>query len=448
MIRNFLAIFIALALLSPGCAQSLYNQGKAASDRGDYDTALAHLYEALKLQPDDALAWREIGIAYYKQNLPEKAEEAFGMSNRIKPNALSTLYLGMIFEDRGDLDQAISLYGGALNLPGSGSTKDIIEDRLNVLIDLKLKGEALYAIQHEDSITVETIPENSIAVINFDGTGLPPHLRPLALGLAEFTTLDLSKVSELKVLERVKINVILDELEIGQSSYSDSHIAPRVGRLLGSRRLVLGAVTSTGEESIRIDGALVNTADSTVSRTKATEGRHEKFFDAQKEFVFNLIDTLGIQLSKSERDAIEEVPTESFLAFMAYSEGLYLQKRGMYGDALKSFKTAAEHDPGFSLTTSMANKMEHTAGYFRERMQPGSVRSTDGFEKKITSSLKQGTGGTNLDHIQTVNLINSGFLNNIDTFWNSGTELIPPPGGGLISTGFGIIIIEGNFDAD
>jgi tetratricopeptide (TPR) repeat protein len=446
MSRSIPAALLVLFLLLAGCSRSYYRQGAAASEKGDYDQARALLYKAVQERPDDSSAWRELGMAWYRSDSLGKAEEAFAASNRISPNALSNFYLGLIFEKTGENDKAIRVYGAAANLQGDGRTRKLIRERLSVLIDRQLAEEARRAVRGEDTLSVQSLPENSIAVINFNGTYLPLDIRPLALGLAELIAADLSKVSGLKVLERTKINVILDELKLGESSYADARIAPRMGKLLGSRRIVLGTVIGSGDSGIRIDGRLVDTVDGATSGTHGNEGNLGRFFDVEKKFVFALLDTLGIAISKAERDAIEEVPTESFLAFMAFSKGLSYERQGMYDDAASSFRDAADRDPGFGEASSLAAKMELTASYGREIKGEPSSRGKS-FEQEIAPSIKPEGAGTDLDMIQAANLVNGNFIMNNELYWDFGSYPIPPPGGGPIRSGYGTIIIRGRLDA-
>ncbi|MCK4538966.1 MAG: hypothetical protein KAV42_09245 [Candidatus Krumholzibacteria bacterium] len=437
MSRSIPAVLLIFALLITGCTQSYYRQGLAASEEGDNDAALDLLYKAVGERPDDHRAWREIGMAWYRTEALGKAEEAFATSNRISPNALSNLYLGLIFEKTDQIDRAIRVYSAAANLQGDGKTKDMIEGRLSVLIDKRLTDEARQAVLNEDSLDVDSLPENSIAVINFDGSNLPSDLQPMALGLAEFVAMDLAKVSELKVLERMKINVILDELQLSESNYSSTTVGPRVGKLLGSSRIVLGSVNSTGDDGFRVDGRLVNTVDGKASGTRSDEGSLEEFFRVEKQFVFGIIDTLGIVLSKEERDAIEEVPTESFLAFMSYSKGLFYERRGMHSDAAGSFRDAGNADPGFIQATNLAGKMEHA-----------SSAGTSSFETGVTASMTREDSPGDFGIIQSANLINSNFIMNATLYWPLGLLTAPPPGGGPAWHGYGIIIIRGDFDAN
>ncbi|MCX5752993.1 MAG: tetratricopeptide repeat protein [Candidatus Krumholzibacteria bacterium] len=446
MSRSIPAALLVLFLLLAGCSRSYYDRGLAASEKGDYDQALALLYKAVQEKPDDHRAWRELGMAWYRTDSLGKAEEAFAASNRISPNALSNFYLGLIFERTGEIDKAIRVYGAAANLQGDGRTRKLIRDRLGVLIDGQLAADARRAVRGEDTLSVRSLPNNSIAVINFNGTYLPRDIQPMALGLAEFVAMDLSKISSLKVLERIKINVILDELKLGESSYADSRLAPRMGKLLGSRNIVLGAVTGVGESGFRIDGLLVNTVDGDIRGAQSREGDLNRFFDVEKKFVFALLDTLGIEISKTERDAIEEVPTESFLAFMAFSKGLSYERRGMYDDAMNSFRDAGNQDHGFIQASSLMKKMETTSSYGKEMKGDPSSRAKS-FEQEVAPSIRPEGEGTDTGRIQAANLVNGNFIMNDELYWDYGSYPVAPPGGGPIWNGYGIIIIRGHLDA-
>ncbi|MCP4550283.1 MAG: tetratricopeptide repeat protein [bacterium] len=435
MLRSMPATLLILALLFCGCAQSLYQQGRTAAEQGDNDAAIDLLYQAVEERPDDYRAWREIGLVWFRAGSYDKAEEVFAASNRIRPNALANLYLGLIFEDSGELDKAIRVYSAAARLQGSGKTKDMIEGRLRVLIDRQLTNEARQAVLQEESLDVGSLPPNSIAVINFDGSNLQSDLQPMALGLAEFVAMDLAKVAELKVLERIKINVILDELQISESNYANTAVGPRVGRLLGSSRIVLGSVNSTGADGFRIDGKLVKTTDGSVSGTRSWTGSLDEFFHVEKQFVFGILDTLGVEISKEERDAIEEVPTESFLAFMSYSKGLFYERRGLHSDAARLFRSAGDVDPGFIQATNLAGVMTNASS------------TSTGFEANVTTSFRSEDAQTGYGTVQSANLLNGNFITDTDLYWTHGSLPGAPPGGGSIWPGYGSIIIRGNFDA-
>ncbi|MEW5923612.1 MAG: tetratricopeptide repeat protein [Candidatus Zixiibacteriota bacterium] len=426
-------LLVLLLLLASGCTQSLYMQGRKSADEGRYDEAVDILYRDIQKNPGSYEAWRELGVAYYKKGDLLKAEDALKQANNIQPDARSNLYMGLIFEQRKQYDQAIGAYSSSLNMESDKKTGQMLRSYLNRLIALKMKEDARKTIADENAIDVASIPDNSIAVVDFDGSHLSPELAPIAKGLAEFTAGDLSKVSSLKVVDRMKLDAILNELKLSSSQYANPATSPRMGRLLGSRNVVTGSVLDIGEGGIRLDGAIVNTVDSATEMTAPTEGKVQNFFAVQKDFVFKIIDSLGINLTKEERDAIEEVPTESFLAFMAYCRGLDYQSRGMPDAARQEFQTAAGQDKNF---TQAAGKLQ--------AMAPGGPDSFEGFESSVTEASEKALEVTGLDAAQVSNIINSGFIQNYIDFDRFGYIPFRPPV--LLDEGV-IVIIRGDLDA-
>ncbi|MGD8604681.1 MAG: tetratricopeptide repeat protein, partial [Anaerolineales bacterium] len=231
--KTVLALLLVVVFLIVGCSQSLYNQGRRLTEEGDYDQAIDALYQEINKNPQSADAWRELGVAFYEKGDLIKAEDALKQANNIKPDARSNLYLGLIYEKQEMTDQAITAYGAALSLEGSGKTKNVIRAHLDHLIGNAITKEVNTVLANEASIDIDTIPDNTVAVVGFDDSHLPPDLAPLALGLAEFTSADLAKVKSIRVVDRMKIDVILDELKLSSSQYVNPATAPRLGRLLG-----------------------------------------------------------------------------------------------------------------------------------------------------------------------------------------------------------------------
>jgi len=309
--RNFISLLVlsALLILFAGCAPSLFTQGRGMMERGEYGRAADLYSEEIRNNQESAEAWRELGVALYKQGELTRAEEALAQANNIKPTAKANLYLGLIYEKQEMYDKALDAYQISLSLNPKRSVKDQITGRFDYLISKKMKAEVAIAIEQESSIDVGSIPENSIGVIDFDNSQLSAELAPLSKGLAEMTAIDLTKVSSLKVVDRLKIEAILGELKLSGSPYSDPSVGPRLGKLMGSRQIISGVLTGLGEDKIRLDGSIVNTIAGTSNVTESSQGELAKFFQIQKEFVFNIIDSLGIALTIEERNAIQEVPT-------------------------------------------------------------------------------------------------------------------------------------------
>ncbi len=347
MLRQGIGVALLAALILSGCSQSLMMQGRAQLEERRYDAAIDAFYKEIAANPDNWRAWRELGVAFYEKGDLTKAEDALKQSAGMRQDARAQLYLGMIYERRDDFAEAIKAYSLALGLGPDSDTRTLLRARRETLVQRQIEQEIDQALAQEEGIDVDTIPDNTISVSTFDGSNLPPELQPLAFGLAEFTASDLTKVSNLTVVERRRLQALLDELRLGQSGYVDASTAPRVGRLMGSRRLVTATIMSQGDKGLILDGAVVRTDDGLADRTEAVEGRVEKVFEVQKQFVFEVLKGLGIEITAEERDEIQKVPTESYLAFLAYSRGLDYESRGLPKAAKQEFAKAVRLDPGF-----------------------------------------------------------------------------------------------------
>lgn len=347
MLRQGIGAALLTVLLIAGCSQSLMMQGRAQMEERRYNAAIDAFYQEIAANPENWRAWRELGVAFYEKGDLTKAEDALKQSAGMHQDARTQLYLGMIYEQRDDFAGAIKAYSLALGLKPDGDTGTLLRARRETLVQRQIEQEINEALTREEAIDVDTIPERTISVSTFDGSNLPPDLQPLAYGLAEFTASDLSKVSGLTVVERRRLQALLDELRLGQSGYVDPSTAPRVGRLMGSRRLVTATIMSQGENRLTLDGAVVRTDDGLADRTGSIEGELEKVFEVQKQFVFEILEDMGIEITANERDEIREVPTESYLAFLAYSRGLDYESRGLAKAAKQEYAAAVRLDPGF-----------------------------------------------------------------------------------------------------
>jgi len=432
--RKILPMLLALLMLA-GCSQSLYQQGKKFTQEGNYDRAIDAFYQEIAKNPQSATAWRELGVAFYEKGDYVKSEDALKQANNIEPDPRTNLYLGLLYEKQGMADQAVEAYSYALGLSPRGDTKNMIRAHLDQLVETQIRREVDEALAAEAEIDVDAIPDNTVAVVGFDDTHLTPELAPLARGLAEFTAIDLAKVHSLRVVDRLKIDAILNELKLSSTKYADRSTAPRLGKLLGSRRMVTGSVLELGEDGIKLDGAIINTTDSSLSRTAPAEGQLQKIFEVQKNFVFSIIDDMGIELTAEERDAIMEVPTESYLAFLAYCRGLDYQHRGFAREAAAAFESAASSDAAFEEATV---QLERASGQLS--IAAGGDISVGGFETAVLSATDVTRVISGLD----ARLSNVALLGGIriPTFLLNNPVISPP-----VVKGVGTIIIRGDLDA-
>jgi len=154
-------------------------------------------------------------------------------------------------------------------------------------------------------------------------------------------------VRGLRVVERLKTERLLTELALSQTAAFDTSTAPRVGKLLGAAQILGGDASELSHGRLRFDPQMVRTKTGDIFVANEQVGELAEFFRLEKQIVFDVIDQLGFGLTEAERDSIAHLPTESFVAFLAFSRGLDLLDRGRYKEARDEFDRAASLDPGF-----------------------------------------------------------------------------------------------------
>ena len=127
-----------------------------------------------------------------------------------------------------------------------------------------------------------------------------------------------------------------------------------------------------------------------------------------------------------------KVPTESFLAFLAYSKGLDYRSQGKYQEAANQFDQAVTLDGSFSAARQQmksANNMVAAGSQSLEQFEVATVGSSE----SVSSTV---------ENIQSSLLSISGFISDYDLLNIFGKRFELP-----IFNQFGTVIIRGNIDA-
>ena len=345
----FLVLIIMLGFIVMGCAvRSDYYQGQRSLENGNYDAAISLFQYALTKSPNNPQIRTSLGYAYFKKGDLPKAIQNFEKAKSADPTyGKSYLYLGMVYEKQEDIPKAIQEYNSYYKQFPLSPTGQKLKARIGVLMRNQIAKEVQEAIQKEKELSVESIPENTIAVYYFTNITGNPELDPLQKGLTDMLITDLTQVKSLKVLERTRLQLIMDELKLGETGAMDKDTAPRLGRLLGAKRILSGGFTSPSQDTLRIDSTATNVATAETDAQANVSGNQNGFFTLEKQLVFGILGNLNIPLTQEERDAIQKLPTESFLAFLAYSRGLDYEDKGMYKEAGQEFNKATQIDPNF-----------------------------------------------------------------------------------------------------
>ena len=265
-------------------------------------------------------------------------------------DARGPLVLGACQEQAGRFDDAIATYNAfAAEHPRARGVATL---RAKALLALRSAAEhtARQALAREAELANEPPQAATVAVLPLVIAG-DSSVQPLARGLADLITTDLAHIRTLRLVERLQIGMLLDELKAGQSERTDPATAARVGRLLRAERMVQGTATippvpPTGAATIELSATVV-TSTGVVRPVGQVTGPFRQLLALEKQVVFDLAGQLGIALTEAERQQILRQGPKSLAAFLAYSRALDDLDRGDYGAAARHFGAAARADPTF-----------------------------------------------------------------------------------------------------
>jgi tetratricopeptide (TPR) repeat protein len=207
--------FLAAGLLVAGCATAPRGPGDDLLRRGDYAAAVPVLREALATRPDDPTLNRNLGIALLETGQAKEAVTALEKAWQANPkDSMTAFHLGRAAEAAGQLDRSAKAYGAYLELGGKHASA--VRARLNAISRRRAEVEVKAAVAREASLSATSIPENTLAVPDFVNVAASDTLAPLSRGLAAILVTDLSKVGAFRVLERERLQVLLDELDLAR----------------------------------------------------------------------------------------------------------------------------------------------------------------------------------------------------------------------------------------
>jgi tetratricopeptide (TPR) repeat protein len=395
-------ILIGAVMLS-GCAPVI--SGSADS--------ITRLEAARAADPESGAVDRSLGIAYFKANRFSDARAMLEKAvNRDPKDGVAALYLGLTAEAQNDLPAARVAYESYEKNGRTRNVKRQINDRLNALARKENEAAAKAAIAQEQALSSTPGAPRTVAVLPFTFTGPDTSFKPLERGFAELVTTDLSRSSQLTLVERARMQALLDEIQLQQAQGIAAGTGVRAGKILQAGRLVGGTISQPTGNQLRAQAFVtdVQTARTEGSGANDTQTA-DQLFTLEKNIVLGLFSDMGITLTTAERNAIEQRPTRSLAAFLAYSQGLELQDQGRFEDAGRSFDNAVRLDPSFGAAQQKSQQSKSAAAGIQVSAATVETGLRGSQEGAVVNSATQGvvstssgsTGGTALAAAEGLN---------------------------------------------
>jgi TolB-like protein/tetratricopeptide (TPR) repeat protein len=188
-------------------------------------------------------------------------------------------------------------------------------------------------------------PKRIVAVLYFDNNTGDPSLDVLQKGFADMMVTDLSAVDQLQLVEREKLQAIIDEQKLQRSKYFDPKTAVKLGKLVGAQYAVSGSFQAM-EPQLRIDIKMFDLQTGNVLVTGQVVGLKNKLFDLQQQLVSRFVTGLALKLPGPPRLKSRAPDVDTLLS---YSKGIDLVDQGKLEEARVQLAAVVSKAPTFLL---------------------------------------------------------------------------------------------------
>ncbi len=205
----------------------------------------------------------------------------------------------------------------------------------------------------------------TLGILNFDNNSITDNekLEPLSKGMAAMLTTELQNISAFKLVERQRLNDVLNELKLQQSGAVDPGTASKIGKIVGARAMLLGSFVNMFGK-LRIDARIVDVETGLTKKADEVTGDMDELFELIQQLTQKIPKKFDIELTDADREAMYSKRTpEKIDQTLLFSKGVdyedigrqYLKSNNkdaavaayknaisMYSDALKAAPTYAE----------------------------------------------------------------------------------------------------------
>lgn len=379
-IRIGTALFLSGLII--GCGDSNLRSGRSLLKENQYAEAIARLEAAERHSPENWLIKRELGIAYYRNEQNEKAIEKLRQAITIRPrNGRSLLYLGLCYERQEMYAEAVSVYRVYNQVSVLDPLRKELQARIRDVHLKELQKEVKQNLREVEAGRIQPPEPNTLAILYFRNLSQTEELTPLLKGIAEILTTDFGKVQSLRLVERIKLQVLLDEMKLSTSEFFDQVQSPKAGRLLGASQLISGGIERVSETSLQINAGAISTATGELRGNGAqASGGLSEVLTLEKTLFFDLVKDLGIKLSEAEIEAIKPLPTKNIIAFVAFCKGLDFEDKNLLDEAIAQYNRAVQLDPAFALARQKREQL------VIERLSLATIEKLADYQERFTGT--------------------------------------------------------------
>lgn len=356
-------------------------------------SAMKSAEENVKLSKKEKKTLVEQGVIQFQKGERDQAKKTFEYAKEVFPeNFAVPYYLGLIYLEEGRRADAIAQWQQYVLMDPKSEDSLKIRKYLTLLIREEAVEYAKQAVANEAALLRGPVADNTVAVTSFKNLG-SESLGPLGKGMSVMLIHDLSQVPDLQVVERVKLQALLQEMNLGSSGLVDQKTAPKVGKLLKSKHVTTGSLSDLEKENLQIISVLVDAEQMKSIDAQEVQGALKEFYDLEKTIACSIIEELGRDCGKMP-GTFNKIHTKNLTALTAFSVGLDYLDQEKYDEARKAFQKAIDEDPKFDLAKEALQFTPLSAMLLMTTSQMVSTLSTSAVSSGTIGSAASGSAVT------------------------------------------------------
>lgn len=206
----------------------------------------------------------------------------------------------------------------------------------------------------------------TVAVMYFTNGAISNNAEyaPLSKGLAEMMITELSANTNIRVVERDRLQALLAEQDLGATGRVEKETAAKLGKTLGALHMLMGSFVIDPKQRIRMDVRAINTETSELEYATSVTGKADNMLELLGELGTKLNAGLklpAVQAGFQAGAAVGAKGPNQLRSMMLISRAIEAQDQKNTTQAVALYKEAVQANPSNARARTMLASAERTA---------------------------------------------------------------------------------------
>jgi tetratricopeptide (TPR) repeat protein len=297
----------------------------------------------------------EKGRKHYEAGAYAEALDAFLAARRRDPSdPQAALLLGLAYLRLDDPGKAAGAWADYVERAKGEKLAGDVAKYITILLHEANHRAARDAIALERQLPQPRVDPRAVAVAPLQNLGSAEYA-PLGKSLAAMLIDNLQALPEVTVLERERVQALVDEAKLAEAGLVEASTAVRAGRLLRAGKVAAGShIDYTASPThLKLEAVLLDVDEARQLAEASRESPVERFYELvpaiASEFVPVLTRKTVGELPPDRQTRVQQPHTKSLPAALAFGRALEAKDRKDAEEARRQCEQAEKEDPDFEL---------------------------------------------------------------------------------------------------